>query len=295
MNTSVAPGSVVVGVDGSTGSDQAVRWAASHAAAHRRPLTIVHGAGVPECFVAGFPVDVEEATLSLLRAGRAVTDRARDLVRAVDPDLVVDVELDTCEPRSLLAESTRDAHLLVLGSRGHGALLSLLLGSVSVALVAEASCPVVVVRAVDAVDGSLPVVVGVDGTADSTSALTFGFELAAEQRRPLEVVHATGESWLFPVPDTGSVMDADVTADWQVLLAESVAGYGEKFPDVVCTTRLLQGSAAGALVAASGHASTVVVGARGRSALARRLLGSVSRSIVEHAHCTVAVVRGPQA
>jgi nucleotide-binding universal stress UspA family protein len=285
----------VVGVDGSTGSDRAVRWAATYAVAHQRPLTIVHGAGAPECLVADFPVDLQEARLGLLRTGRTVTDHARDLARTVGPHLVVAVELDTCEPRSLLAEATPDAHLLVLGSRGHGALLSLLLGSVSVALVAQAPCPVVVVRPVADDDESLPVVVGVDGTEDSTGALTFAFELAAEQRRPLEVVHATGEPWLFPVPDTGSVMDADVAADWQLLLAESLAGYCEKFPDVVFSSRVAQGSAAWALVAASGHASTVVVGARGRSALTEWLLGSVSRSVVEHGHCTVAVVRGARA
>jgi nucleotide-binding universal stress UspA family protein len=86
----------------------------------------------------------------------------------------------------------------------------------------------------------------------------------------------------------------DVTADWDLLLAESMAGYAEKFPDVAFTSKVAQGAAAAALVAASGHASTVVVGARGRSALASRLLGSVSRSVLEHARCTVAVVRGVQ-
>ena len=135
--------------------------------------------------------------------------------------------------------------------------------------------------------------VGIDGTADSAGALTFAFELASEQHRPLEVVHAAGEAWLFPAPDTvGPTRAEEITADWQLLLAESVAGYAEKFPDVAFTSSVVQGSAAGALVAASEHASTVVVGARGVSALTAGLLGSVSRSVVEHAHCTVVVVRG---
>jgi nucleotide-binding universal stress UspA family protein len=265
---------------------------------------------VPECLVADFSVDLEEARLGLLRAGRAVTDHARDLALTLEPNLVVAVELDTCEPRSLLTEATSDALLLVLGSRGHGPLLRLLLGSVSVALTAHAHCPVVVVReGEDAFPSlpsprSLPVVVGVDGTEGSTTALTFAFELAADQGRPLEVVHAAGEPWLFPAPDGAASMGtaggsaddlaADVAADWGLLLAESVAGYGEKFPDVAFTSRVVHGSAVGALVAASQHASTVVVGARGRSALAKRLLGSVSRSVLEHARCTVAVVRGSQ-
>lgn len=301
MNAFVGLGPVVVGVDGSNGSDTAVRWAATYAAAHQRPLRIVHGTGVPECLVADFPVDLEEARTGMLGVGRTVTDHARDLTRTVGPDLVVAVELDTCEPRVLLAEATSDAHLLVLGSRGRGAVLSLLLGSVSAALAAHAACPVVVVRPAGDDDAALPVVVGVDGTEDSTSALTFAFELASDQRRPLEVVHATGEAWLFPVPyaalAVGPAMDlvddmaVDVAADWDLLLAESVAGYAEKFPDVAFTSKVVQGSAVAALVAASQHASTVVVGARGRSALAKRLLGSVSRSVLEHTRCTVAVVR----
>ena len=292
MKTSVTPGSVIVGVDGSVGSDAAVAWAAAYAATHRRPLTIVHGAGEP--LVTDFVIDLDEARQALRIAGRRKADHALGLAQATGgPALDIGVHVELCEPRSLLVEAAAGAHLLVVGSRGHGAVLSLLLGSVSVALTAHAPCPVAVVRQAADDDALRPVVVGVDGTADSAGALTLGFELAAQQRRPLEVVHAAGEAWLFPVPDAAAPgMAEEVRADWQLLLAESVAGYAEKFPDVTFTSEVVQGSAAGVLVAASEHASTVVVGARGRGALARRLLGSVSRSVVEHAHCTVVVARG---
>jgi nucleotide-binding universal stress UspA family protein len=291
MKSSVSPGSVVVGVDGSNGSDTAVVWAATYAAGHRRPLTIVHGTGAP--VVTAAVVDLHEARHSLRIAGRRVTDHALGLALAAAPGLDVGVHVDLCEPRSLLAEAAVDAHLLVLGSRGHGAVLSLLLGSVSVALAAHAPCAVVVVRPAAEDDDRRPVVVGADGTVDSHDALTFAFELASEQHRTLEVVHAIGEAWLFPAPDASVLqMGEEVLSDWKLLLAESVAGYAEKFPDVTFTSRVVQGSAAAALVAAGDRASTVVVGARGRSAMAKRLLGSVSRSVVEHAPCTVAVVRG---
>lgn len=282
----------MVGVDGSVGSDAAVVWAAAYAVAHRRPLTLVHGAGAPG--VTDLMSDVVETRKELRISGRRVTDHALGVAQKAGPGLDIDVHVELQEPRSLLVEAAEGAHLLVLGSRGHGAVLSLLLGSVSVALAAHAPCPVVVVRpAADDADDSRPVVVGIDGTPDSAGALTFAFELASVQHRPLEVVHAAGDEWLFPAPDPGGPAQLEeVTSDWQLLLAESVAGYVEKFPDVAFSSTVLHGSAAGALIAASEHASTVVVGARGRSALTKRLLGSVSRSVVEHAHCTVTVVRG---
>jgi nucleotide-binding universal stress UspA family protein len=291
MKTSVTPGSVMVGVDGSVGSDAAIAWASAYAVAHRRPLTIVHGAGAP--VVTDFVTDIVEARKQLRIHGRRVTDHALGLAQKAGPGLAIDVHVELQEPRSLLAEAAEGAHLLVLGSRGHGAVLSLLLGSVSVALAAHAPCAVVVVRPAAEDDDRRPVVVGADGTVDSHDALTFAFELASEQHRALEVVHAIGEAWLFPAPDASVLqMGEEVLSDWKLLLAESVAGYAEKFPDVTFTSRVVQGSAAAALVAAGDHASTVVVGARGRSAMAKRLLGSVSRSVVEHAPCTVAVVRG---
>jgi len=192
-------------------------------------------------------------------------------------------------------EVATNASTLVLGSRGRGTLASLLLGSVSVALVAHAPCPVVIARSgYDAGPvAEQRVVVGVDGTADSAAALTFGFELASDQHRPLEVVHAVGDAWVTPASGLISAeMVEDVITEWRVMLAESLAGYSEKFPDVEFHSRLVRGSATRALVLASETASAVVVGARSRSAANRWLLGSVSRAVVEHATCTTVVVRG---
>ena len=74
-------------------------------------------------------------------------------------------------------------------------------------------------------------------------------------------------------------------------MAESVAGYAEKYPDVVVTHHLDGGDASRALVAASESADAVVVGSRGRGDVASVVLGSVSRFVVEHADCPVVVVR----
>jgi nucleotide-binding universal stress UspA family protein len=280
MNTLPGPGSVLVGVDGSTGSDLAVSWAAGLAEHRRRPLVVVHVATTPALYDA---------------AGRVVANRALENVRAHHPDVPVTAHALLGDPRAVLARLAADASALVVGSRGRGPMASLLLGSVSVALAAQAPCPVVVVRphsaALAASDQS--VVVGVDGNPDSVDALTLAFELASSQYRTLEVVHAVGSLSLFPYPD---LVGAGLLEQWQLaaerLLDESLVGYAQKFPDVVVHRRVVQESPTHALVAASRTATTVVVGCRGRGLVTSHLLGSVSRSVVEQAHSTVVVVRG---
>lgn len=292
-DNSLVPGSVLVGVDGSSSSDTAVFWAATYARALHRPLAIVHAVGLPG--VADFAVDLGEPRQSLRIAGQMVADQALVLAKTTSSTVAVSVHVVLGDPRELLLEMATDASVLVLGTRGRGAVASLLLGSVSVALASHSPCPVVVARPepAPAAPADFPVVAGADGTADSSGAVSLGFELASWQGRRLEVVHAVGDDWLFPYPDALSPeMLREAVEDRELLLAESLAGYAEKFPDVVVHSRLVRQAPAHALVHASEQASVVVVGSRDRSDVKKRLLGSVSRSVVEHAHCTVAVVRG---
>jgi nucleotide-binding universal stress UspA family protein len=287
------PGAVVVGVDGSPGSDIAVVWAATHAEAQRRPLAIVHGAGVPG--VTDLGSDQVAARKTLRMAGRRVTDAALGLAHRASPGLTITVHLALQDPRELLRTMAEDGSLLVLGARGHGPVAALLLGSVSTALSTLAPGPVVIARAApgDAGDTRMPVVVGVDGSEASAGAVRLAFETASWEHRRLLAVHAVGE---LPVYAYGDVLTAEeldrLRNARQRILAESLAGYAEKFPDVLVETTLVTQSPARALRSASETAYAVFVGTHGRGPVARRLLGSVSRSLVEHAHCTVAVVPG---
>jgi len=294
MTASFCPaGSVLVGVDGSAGSDTALAWAAAYAEAKGRPLAIAHIGDLP--VVTDFAIDIPAARDELTRAGQDVTDRALERVRVGHPTLPAQAQVTLGEPRALLAELADEASVLVVGSRGRGALTSLLLGSVSVALAARAPCPVVVARPLphDVAPGALSVVVGVDGSEDAADALVLAFELASSQSRPLEVVYAFGDPWLFPYPDiaSGELMAQALNASEQ-LLDEVLAGYGDKFPDVVVRRKVVQETPTQALVEASATASVVVVGCRGRGGARSLVLGSVSRSVVERAHATVVVARG---
>lgn len=290
MDTSLTPGSVLVGVDGSAHSDVALAWAATYAEDHARPLAIVHASA----FLAGIAHDHPGGPASVAE-GRAVVHASRELALSVHPGLTVSERVVAGDPRRVLTELAADATVLVLGSRGLGTVASLLLGSVSVALAGHSPCPVVVVRPhpVSMPDSDLPVVVGVDGTPEDAEALTLAFELATAQYRPLIVLHALGDTPVYPFPDVldpGLVHEAH--QDWELLLAETLGGYAEKFPDVVVHRQLVRSSAAQALVDASARAAVVVLGSRTHGATLRHRIAPVSRSVVEHASCTVVVVRG---
>jgi nucleotide-binding universal stress UspA family protein len=298
----VLPGAVLVGVDGSIGSDVALAWASTYARSQRRPLAVVH-AVVPPADEGDLGDVTRDAVLS---AGRALVTESVTAVLGVDGDDPVDVHVCVGDPREVAVELAEHASMLVVGSRGRGPVRSLLLGSVSAALAAHAPCPVVVVRpepVVAAVDSRRPVVLGLDADQlggydgehdehDPAGTLTFAIELASAQHRPLEVVHAAGGMLPFPSPDVASAeLIQQSMAAAEQLLADCLEESASRFPDVDVTSRLVVESATQALVAASEHAEVVVVGCRGRGPARSRLLGSVSRSVVERAHCTVVVVR----
>ncbi|MFG3699343.1 universal stress protein [Micromonospora sp. NPDC047620] len=285
---------VVVGVDGSAAALDAVRVAAREAAQRQRPLRVVHAFIWPLTRVPVDPVPGAPAGAGLRnQAERYVAEAIAEAGKAAPEVAVTGVVVDGAATPVLLDES-RDAALVVLGHRGLGGFAGLLIGSVTVQVSAHALCPVLVVRGEPRADG--PVVVGVDGSANSTEAVAFAFEEASHRGAPLIAVQA----WLFPSPvGPGDILplvyDLDAyAAEEERVLAESVAGFAERYPDVPVRHRLVRGSPARVLVDESEAAQLVVVGARGRGPLSGLLLGSVSHAVLHHAHSPVAIVRHPK-
>ena len=289
MTTSVIKGSVVVGVDGSPHSEAAIEWAVRYAQEHRRPLTLAHAAG--SVARTNTLIDPAVTRQSLRMAGRRVTDAALATVKKLAPDLEVAVHMPLREPRETLLAAAEHASLMVLGTRGRGTLATFLLGSVSVGVSSHAVCPTVVVRASPNAQPG-PVVVGVDGTAASEAALGFAFEMASWTHRPLDAVHTWGGDGPYPAL-LSQEQRRELMDDRELDVAESLAGFAEKYPDVHVAQFIVENDPAKALVIASEKASLVVVGSRGHGDAASVLLGSVSRSVVEHAHSSGAVVRRP--
>ena len=284
---------VVAGVDGSECGLQAVRWAAAEALQRQLPLRLVAAHAWPSGGLVGDPglgVDYRTVLRDVV-LGHLATAAAD--ARQVAPELDIEQVEVTGYPVPVLLGESAHAEIVVLGDRGLGGFTGLLIGSVAVEVTAHASCPVIVVRGSEpdrTVPRPEPVVVGVDGSPTSEAATAFAFEAASLRRVPLVAVHV----WRDVLVDAtmAPLLDWDVIdSDEREVLAERLAGWTEKYPDVPVRRLVARDRPARALVEESGRAQLVVVGSRGRGGFHGLLLGSVSQALLHHAHCPVAVVR----
>ncbi|WP_030488453.1 universal stress protein [Micromonospora chokoriensis] len=281
---------VVVGVDGSPSSLVAAEHAARAALLRSRPLHLVHGFlhplgyGVPlNPYDLGVPAPSEEAQKMLERTAAELADRW--------PGLVVEVRQVAGGPGITMVEESRRADLVVVGSRGLGGFAGLLLGSVGAQVAAHAHCPVLVVRPDEQpipVDG--PVLVGVDGSESSRLAAGYAADEAALRDVPLVLVHVGPPDGGRTVPEEIEESQAAYQAEAVRLLADASAVVRAEHPDLVVREHpVWAAGAAQGLVEASGTASLLVVGTRGRAGFTGMLLGSVSQAAIQHAHCPVLV------
>ena len=288
---SITPGSIVVGVDGSDSSQRALEWAVREAVAEHRPLTLVHSIhAVTPAYIDAAIVNATDARSALTTSGKEVLAHARHHAERAAPELEVHEVFDLADPRELLLQLAEDAPMVVVGSRGRGPVRSLLLGSVSVAMIRHVRCPVVVVRPGNPGTVRNGVVAGVDAAPESQPVIEFAFRQASLHDLPLTVINSP---WDLVRGRAGGYTVADLTGDVEpdrLALAEALAGMGEKYPDVHVTTRVVMEPAAKALVELSPRSDLIVIGAHQRNRLSQAVLGSVSVEVVEHAQCPVAVV-----
>ncbi|RKN41385.1 universal stress protein [Micromonospora endolithica] len=284
---------VVVGVDGSEQALRAVRLAAVEAAHRNRPLRIVHGFIWPLLRVPVEPPPDGPPGGGLRHQAEQVVTAAVAEAEATVAGIRVTGEIIDGEAAAVLLGETPTAALIVLGDRGLGGFSALVVGSVAVQVAAHADCPVLVARGADR--AGAPVVVGVDGSELSRLAAEFAIEEASLRGVELVALHA------YRHPGSGGPGDMQplVYDETQLrdeedrLVAESLAGLSERWPDVPVHRRTVRGRPAGALADVSRDAQLVVVGGQGRGELTGLLLGSVSQSVLHHADCPVAVVRAP--
>jgi nucleotide-binding universal stress UspA family protein len=282
---------VVVGVDGSDDALKAVRWSAAEAVIRHRPLSIVHCSLLVDTVY--YPAHRQpEVIHELNRRAEGVLARAATEARAVAPHLEV-----TTTARAVLAipgllTASQEAEIVILGARGVSAFKQLVLGSTSRTVAARATCPVVIVGAAPTA-AHRRIVVGVDGSDISLSAVEFAFEEASWRDAVLVTVHACG----FPheLHDLSGTLREHLQAldvDDRLAVQETLAGRHELHPDVKVEELFVHDQPTAALVALSESSDLVVVGSQGRSATKSLLLGSVAHAVLRHAVSPVAVVHG---
>ncbi|WP_370615981.1 universal stress protein [Mumia sp. Pv 4-285] len=278
MTDETAP--VLVGIDGSDDSIRALHWAARYA---RTTGTRLLGlAVVPDDIASSDAADDVETSL---------VAEARRILEA-DGTVDFEIEVRNGKPAEQLSRSSAGARAVVMGSRGHGTIADLVVGSVSQHVSRHAACPVVVVREQERADATR-VVVGTDGSEESRPALEWAFAYAEAAGVELRVVYGFRTSASSPATLSGYIPTTvgDEIATAEELLAEIVAPYATRHPAVAVRQDAVPVPASVALADASAEAALVVVGSRGRGAFEGMLLGSVSQRLLHRAGCSVAVVR----
>lgn len=284
---------LVVGVDGSPMSWPAVAWAAEEAANRRLPLRLV----------SAWESHYDLASLGLLPDAvrthcQGILDAAREQVETAQPSVDVTEQTFLGPAARVLVESSREADTVVVGSRNYRPIHSALIGGTSLDVVAHATCPVVVVRSTGAAEGEDRqtdghVVVGVDGSDASTDAVGYAFAHASQRGVPLTVLHAWQTEYVASVVSDLAAEDVStrLAEEEMAVAAESIAGWRDKFPDVPVRSRVVASNPVQAMVDESKTASLVVIGSRGRGALAGALLGSIGHGVLHGSLCPVAVVK----
>ncbi|WP_344012768.1 universal stress protein [Streptomyces thermospinosisporus] len=284
---------LVVGVDGSDSSLEAVDWAAHEATRLGLPLRLVH-ASLWERYEGRTPSvgtdrPAEEVT------GEHIVASGAERARSRNPELEVSTEVVPEDAVSALLRAAQDAFAVVTGSRGRGGIAGMLLGSVSLTVAARAVCPVIVVR-----DGernrkgvSGGVVVGVGDPGQSSAAVRFAFREAEARDCVLHAVRV----WRRPAHEhfdhlLTAADAADVNEERALaLLADALHDPGRDHPKADVRPRAVEGVAHEVLQDASAEADLLVVGARRRHGPVGGLqFGRVAHALLHHAACPVAVV-----
>ncbi|MBO0655792.1 universal stress protein [Streptomyces triculaminicus] len=284
-------GTITAGVDGTDHSLAAAVWAAAEARRRGAALRLVHAW---TWHPLDLPIEADAGTQE--RWAHDLLRAAESRVTAAEPGLPVSAHVLPDDAVPALVAETRRTGLLVLGSRGHGALVGYLVGSVALHVLRQAESPVVLVRDPgEAGEGpaSDEVVVGVDDvTEEGDRVLEFAFEAAQARGARLRAVRA----WSLPpvfARSPGSLRLADEAGGLEPLekrrLAEALRPWRQVYPDVTVAEHVEMGSGAEVLLSTGGRAGLLVVGRR----TARRRVGHVTHAVLHHASCPVAVVPHP--
>lgn len=297
---------IVVGYDDSVGSQLALDWAAETARQQGKHLTILNGVNIAGAPAApGMDIATFEPTME--NAAKSLVDKGAERAGATLDASQVEAQYWLGSPASQLIEASKEADLVVVGSRGRGRFLAGLLGSTSYAVAAHAHCPVVVLRGPEGQepdDVPMPprpgrnhdVVVGIDDSDAAERAVDAAAEVAEREGAVLHIVsvaHSPSmESWAYVESAKGGTEETHAIRDRaDQLLTHAANRVRAQHPKVIVTTEVLYGDPGQSLADMGATAGLIVVGSRGRGGFTGMLLGSVSHRVVHSAACPVMIVR----
>jgi nucleotide-binding universal stress UspA family protein len=285
---------ILVGYDGSPHSARALDWAVLEARRHDAPLVLC--TAVPPGPATARPRHSWIPDAKRMAAAEDLLNAARDRIAQAAADVPISCATPAKQPARALVDRADRAEMIVVGSRGHGSVASMLLGSVSLYVAAHAPCPVIIVPAHDQSDLAQPrnlVLVGYDGSAQAEAAMAFAMSEAKVRGAELEILY----SWHDPhIPIGISALPSPELIAGQEsrardLVRQAIEPWAAKYPDLEVAPSFTHEPAAASLVRQSATADLVVVGSHGHGAFAGMLLGSVSNAVAHAARCPVAVVR----
>jgi nucleotide-binding universal stress UspA family protein len=281
---------VVAGIDGSRCARDAARWAAAEAIRRHGALRLIHAYSLPPAGYPGYNPYPAALLTQLREEGEALLADTAAALGHDHPTLDITTGQIHGDTPTVLQRASKDAVLTVVGAHGKHRIS---LGTVATAIAAKNPVPVAVIRPGDAHTNG-PVIVGIDGSPASEYAIAFAFDAAALRGAPLIAVHAWTDRTLDgPVPAHSAVtVEPQPIAESEgALLADQLAGWAGKYPDVPVQQVVAHDRPAPALLKYAGTAQLIVVGTRGNGTLAGMFLGSTSHALINRAECPVVVAR----
>jgi nucleotide-binding universal stress UspA family protein len=293
MSAPISCSGILVGVDGSPAAKYAVDWAARDAAMRNVRLTLVHAVRPSGLNLPPLPAPTAFARWQVER-GQTILDDAVEIARRSTPDDgpgQIESALLFSPVVPTLVDLSKEAQMVVVGSRGRGPFAHSLLGSVSSSLIRHAHCPVAVIHDEDSLmphPAEAPVLVGIDGSSVSELATSIAFQEASWRGVELLALHVWSDVEVndFPAIDWPAMKPAA-----EDILAERLAGWQQRYPDVSVRRVVECDHPTYHLIRQSESAQLVVVGSHGRGGFAGMLLGSVSAAVAHSARMPVIVAR----
>lgn len=279
----------VVAWDGTAGALSSLEWAVARERPRHGEVLLVRV--LPDALLEAISDnEATEATADILQE---LNDQVVRLART-EPGLKVKTQLVRGDPRHLLERFSSPSRVMVLAAHDPAIREPLFAWSLTERLISEARGPLVIVPIGPSSRGAgVGIVVGVDGSAESTAAVAFAADEAERTHSALTLVHA----WLEPIPVT---IVGDIAADdlpWlesshREILEQEAGRLRDRRPDLIVHTVLEQSPTAQALVLHGRSASLLVVGARGYGPFRGRLVGSITTALLRMMPCPIAVA-GP--